>query len=137
MDAGWSTNYQIYKQAYDQIINSMLDKFQDKLFPEQDQDDSKAKEMKKQLGIEIGSAIKNDFNHIFKETIEKHNVKATLDAHYVLSEKKELIKKVSQVSNSMVKYDGADKIQKMAEYLKEVKDVKNLLHFHSGKYVQK
>jgi hypothetical protein len=76
--------------------------------------------MKKGLSIELIASLKNDFQTIYHDMMNKHNVKATLDAHYVLGEKKELLKKVSKVSESLIRYDDEDKIQKLSEYLKEV-----------------
>lgn len=66
--------------------------------------------MKQGLSIELMATIQNDFHSIFENMMNKHNVKATLDAHYVLAEKKELLKKVSKVSEGLIKYDDEDKI---------------------------
>jgi hypothetical protein len=133
MESGWSPNYATYHQAFDEIVDNLLDTLTSKCFPKLETDSTAISQMKEQLSLNLVAAMRNDFDQIFKQSMAKHNVESTLDAHYVHGEKKELLRKVAVFNSNLVKYEGEDKLAKMREYLQDFRDLKKILRFHPSK----
>ena len=129
-EAGESPAFLLYLQAYEEAMDDIIEDTLECLFPDAGAASNEELNIIRQLSQQMHAMAQKTTRSVFDDTTERFNLRQTLDNHQILKEKKLLMKNLSRLNQQVFKYDEEDKIEKLANYLKEVSDVSQLMNFH-------